>query len=151
MAFLIVLAIFTLDQVSKLCAVKFLSGASSVPVIENIFHLTLVYNTGAAFGIFRSRPHLFIVIAFISIAFIVYLLSRKTHAFTFSGRLALYFILGGTLGNLVDRLRLGHVIDFFDFRVWPVFNVADSFITVGAVILCWSILIGRGRHASDPV
>jgi len=148
LGFLIVLAIFALDQITKLCAVKFLSGSSSVPVISNVFHLTLVHNTGAAFGIFRSSPRLFIAVAFVSACVIVYLLSRRGRMFSFSGRIALYFILSGTLGNLVDRLRLGYVIDFLDFRVWPVFNVADSFITAGAVILCWSILSGKTRHAS---
>jgi len=144
LAFIIILAIFILDQASKLYAVRMLSASESIPVIKNVFHLTLVYNTGAAFGIFRSQSHLFIVVAVLSVFFILFLVTRKAHAFNSFEKTALYFILGGTLGNLTDRLRLGHVIDFIDLRVWPVFNIADSFITVGAIMLALSIIL-RGR------
>jgi signal peptidase II len=98
---------------------------------------------------FQSQPYLFAAIALLAVFFINYLLVRKTDRLSGLERLALCFILGGTLGNLADRLRLGHVIDFFDLRVWPVFNVADSFITVGAVMLGLAVIWGIGRKKTD--
>ncbi len=115
---------------------------NSAPVIKNVFHITLVHNTGAAFGIFKSYPHLFIIIAFFAAGFIIYYL-KKVRAISISEKTAFCFITGGILGNLIDRIRFGYVIDFIDFRIWPVFNIADSFITVGAIILLWTIVKKR--------
>ena len=134
------LAVAVVDQVVKRVVVGALRLGSSVDVLGSFFRITRTENTGAAFGIFKSRPHLFVVVAILSVFLIVYLLSRRRNMFAFPERLALYFILGGTFGNLLDRIRLGYVVDFIDLRIWPVFNVADSFITIGAVMLCWSIL-----------
>lgn len=141
----VIAAIFFLDQTSKYLAARSLSGTDTVPVIKGVFHLTLVFNTGAAFGMFQSQPYLFAAVALLAVFLINYLLTRKTDRLSGLERLALSFILGGALGNLADRVRLGHVIDFFDFRVWPVFNVADSFITVGAVMLGLAVLRGFGK------
>ncbi|MBD3380371.1 MAG: signal peptidase II [Candidatus Omnitrophica bacterium] len=148
MAYCIVCGIYLLDQATKLLAVNFLKAGETVPVLKDVFHLTLVYNTGAAFGILASRVHLFIMIAVISSGIIIYFLRSRSHSAVFREKLSLYFILGGTLGNLTDRLRVGAVIDFFDLRVWPVFNVADSFITIGAVLLAWSIFF-KGKHVGE--
>ena len=137
--------IFFIDQASKYLAITFLSKTETVPVIKGFFHLTLVFNTGAAFGMFQSQPYLFAAIALFAAFFINYLLVRKAGKLTSLERLALCFILGGTLGNLADRIRLGCVIDFLDLRVWPVFNVADSFITVGAVMLGLGVIRGIGK------
>ncbi|MDP2941926.1 MAG: signal peptidase II [Candidatus Omnitrophota bacterium] len=102
-------------------------------------HLTLVRNTGAAFGLFRDQTILFILISAAAIIFIgFYLIKKKTSYY-----LPLALILGGAVGNLIDRLRFGHVIDFIDFHFWPVFNVADSCITIGAVILFFEIMRGK--------
>ena len=137
--FIIILLYFS-DRLSKFFAVKYLSAGESIPVIKNIFHITIVHNTGAAFGMFRSRPQLFVIIAIFAIFFINFLLLRKSHVLSSAERLSLYLILAGTLGNLTDRLMFGYVVDFIDLRVWPVFNFADSFITIGAVILGLSVL-----------
>lgn len=122
-----------------------MSPGSTVPVIKGIFHLTLVENTGAAFGIFRDHPAVFVAIAagfsFLVVLFIVI----KRRVLSAPEKFALSLILGGTLGNLTDRLRFGYVVDFLDFRVWPVFNAADSCITIGAVLLAWSILTASGK------
>jgi len=145
--------IYSLDQVSKFFAVDLLTPGESVTLIKNILHLTLVYNTGAAFGMFRSHPHLFVIIAALSVFFICVFLFLKRKRLRFFEKLALSFILSGTLGNLTDRLRFGHVIDFIDFRIWPVFNIADSFITIGVVILIVSVVWGmtlRGRINPPP-
>lgn len=134
-----VILIYFLDQLSKFSAVRLLRQGSSTPVIENIFHLTLVHNTGAAFGIMKSHPYLFIIAAFLATVIITLLLIKKGKEMTFAEKISLCFIMGGTLGNLTDRLRFGYVIDFIDLRIWPVFNIADSFITIGACLLAWSI------------
>ncbi|MFQ5953155.1 MAG: signal peptidase II, partial [Candidatus Omnitrophota bacterium] len=134
-----VVLLYLSDQLTKFLAIKYLSPDESVPVINKILHLTLVYNTGAAFGMFRSKPHLFVVIAIFAVFFINFLLLRKSHVLNTAEKFSLCLILAGTLGNLTDRLRFGYVIDFIDLRIWPVFNFADSFITIGAVILGLSV------------
>jgi len=118
---------------------------SSIPVLNNILHITLVRNTGAAFGIFSSYPHLFVVAAVIAAGFVLFFLVWRRALLNNTEIIALCFVLGGTLGNLTDRLRVGYVIDFIDFRVWPVFNVADSFITIGALMLAWGMLVRSRR------
>lgn len=133
------LSICLLDQVSKVFVSSLVVKGNSVPVIKNFFHITLVNNTGAAFGILRSYPHLFILIAFFAAGFIICYL-KKSRAIGISKKTAFYFILGGIFGNLIDRIRFGYVIDFVDFRIWPVFNIADTFITVGAIMLLWKAL-----------
>ncbi|MFC1548926.1 signal peptidase II [Candidatus Omnitrophota bacterium] len=148
LAYSAVSLIFLLDQISKQIIVTLFQQGRSIPVIKNIFHLTLVYNTGAAFGILKAHSWLFVVISFLAIIVINYFLLMKYDILRLREKTALCFILAGTLGNLVDRLRLGYVVDFIDFRVWPVFNLADSFITVGVVILGWSILMGIRRSSA---
>jgi signal peptidase II len=136
----IIILLYLLDQLSKFFIQRFLSPDDSIPLIKNIFHITLVHNTGAAFGMFPSRPHLFVVIAIFAVFFINFILLRKSHILNIWEKFSLYLILAGTLGNLTDRLRFGYVIDFINFRIWPVFNFADTFITIGAVILGLSML-----------
>lgn len=146
--YFIVLFVFFLDQLSKFCVSRSILQGSSTPIIRNILHLTLVHNTGAAFGMFSRHPYLFVIVAILSIVIIVYFLARKSGMLSAAERTALCFILGGTLGNLVDRVRFGYVVDFIDLRIWPVFNIADSSITIGAIILGISILARawRGRE-----
>jgi signal peptidase II len=138
----IVLVVFAADRFTKIWAVTQLFPYQSIPVLKNIFHITLVHNRGAAFGILKNQVPLFIVTSVCAVVMIVYHLkkdaarSRKLSLYTFS----LGLILAGAAGNLVDRVTLGYVVDFLDFRFWPVFNVADSAITVGAVLLAISML-----------
>jgi len=132
-----------LDQFLKFHAEKLLRSGDSRPVIENFLHLTLVHNTGAAFGSFGDRPGLFVIISVISVIFITVFLAYRADKLGFLEKSALCFILGGAAGNLIDRVHLGYVIDFIDLRVWPVFNLADSFITIGAVMLIFSMMPKR--------
>lgn len=137
-------SIFFLDQLSKFLISSTFDINESVEVIENVFFLTLVHNTGAAFGIFKRETLFFIVVSVVAvIAIVAYMRSKRSRAFL--ADLGLAFILGGALGNLADRLRLGYVIDFLDFKIWPVFNVADSAITLGAFILMLSLLYPKKR------
>jgi signal peptidase II len=125
------------DQATKAIAVARL-GARSVPAIDGILHWTLQRNPGSAFGLFQRLPILFTVLAAgIAIAILVNV-GRVRDSLT---AVAMGLVLGGAIGNLADRLVRapgifrGRVIDFIDFRVWPVFNVADSAVVVGAFLL----------------
>ena len=138
--FIIVLVILFCDQFSKVIIINKLSLHQSIPLIKGIFHLTLVYNRGAAFGIFKNQIPLFVFTSLVAIILIYLDYKRNQQKESFSYNLSLALILAGALGNLIDRLFLGYVIDFFDFRIWPVFNIADSAITVGAFLLAYSLL-----------
>ncbi len=146
MLFAAAILVYSLDQLTKLFMVSVLPPGGSIPLIGNIVRLTLVYNTGAAFGAFRGHPRLFLLIALFSFFFICLFLRLKHKDLRFPEKLALTFVLSGTAGNLTDRLRVGRVVDFIDLRVWPVFNFADTFITAGMVILAVSILL-KTSHA----
>jgi signal peptidase II len=139
MIFSIVLITLSLDQLTKFLVTKNLSLNQSLPLIKGAFHLTLVHNRGAAFGILKNQVPLFIFTAIFSVFLIFLNLKNNKNRKFYNISLAL--ILAGALGNLIDRLFFGYVIDFLDFRIWPVFNVADSAITVGAILLGYSICI----------
>jgi signal peptidase II len=141
MIFIIVFAILALDRLTKLFFVHSLAAGDSIPVIKGYFHFTLVYNRGAAFGMLKDQIPFFILTSGIAIFFILLNFKKSTA----SEKLALGLILAGAIGNLVDRIFLGYVIDFLDFHVaphfyWPVFNIADSALTIGACMLGWLLL-----------
>lgn len=135
-----VTVIFILDQASKFLVTHFIQPGQSIPIINGVLDLTFVMNTGAAFGMFKSQPSVFVAVAVLAVFFINFMLVLKPDYLSTAEKTSLCFILAGTLGNLTDRLRLGAVVDFLDFKVWPVFNLADCFITVGAVVLGLSLL-----------
>ncbi len=137
MIFIIAAAILGLDQLVKFFLSKNLVLGQPVAVIKNIFYLTLVHNRGAAFGVFKNLTFIFVFTALAVIVLIIKDLRKVKQVNLYALSLAL--ILAGATGNLIDRLRFGYVVDFLDFRVWPVFNIADSSITVGAILLGWII------------
>lgn len=139
MIFITVLIVLSLDRLTKFLVTKNLLYNQSIPIIKGIFHLTLIHNRGAAFGILKNQIHLFIFTSVFAIILIYSNLKNNRHRKSYSVSLSL--ILSGALGNLIDRLFLGYVIDFLDFRIWPVFNLADSAITIGAILLAFSILL----------
>jgi len=142
----VALGLTVFDQVSKFIVLQSLDGGQSIPVIPSIFHFTLVQNTGIAFGLFQNNPMLLTYL----ICFCVFLLalySIRIRKESKIEQLAFALILGGAVGNLIDRFRLGWVVDFIDFRVWPVFNIADSGITIGVILLAWKLLF-QHRKAS---
>ena len=137
--FIISVSVLALDQLTKnLISLYFLPGQSQ-PIIKNIFYLTLIHNKGIAFGLFRGKIVLFIFVSVIIIGLLITLL-RKIRKHDLLLKVSLALILAGALGNLIDRLVFGYVIDFLDFRIWPVFNVADSAITIGAGLLVIHLL-----------
>ncbi|HOE68443.1 MAG TPA: signal peptidase II [Candidatus Omnitrophota bacterium] len=127
-----------LDQLTKALAVAFLSENSAV-AIPGVLHLTLVRNTGVAFGFMSDHSSLLFSVITVSLVLLFILVARSRGA-SLSEKWALSLILGGAIGNWIDRFRIGAVVDFLDFRIWPVFNLADTAITVGVGIYLLSIL-----------
>ncbi len=151
----IAVSVLVLDQASKWLALEKLTLHESIPLVPSL-NLTLVFNKGAAFGFLSTASGwqnlFFIGIAVAATAVILYLL-RRTSAKDRLMAVALMLILGGAIGNLIDRLLYGHVVDFIDVYYgawhWPAFNVADSGITIGAVMIALDA-IGIGRRQPAP-
>ncbi|MBU1932930.1 MAG: signal peptidase II [Candidatus Omnitrophica bacterium] len=141
---LFILLILSIDQGLKYLVRQNLSVGESIPIISNALHITFVSNTGAAFGLFKNATHVFAVISIVAVVFIATLLIKTIQRAEFFRKPMLNFslilILSGAIGNLLDRLLFSYVIDFIDVRVWPVFNVADSSITIGTVLLILSFI-----------
>ncbi|OGW75452.1 MAG: signal peptidase II [Omnitrophica bacterium RBG_13_46_9] len=137
-------SVLVLDQLSKFFVLRNLNPNNSIEVIRNFFYLTLVYNTGAAFGILKDKTFVFVAISLLAVIFIVFYINKRKKG-AFPADLGLGLILGGALGNLVDRLRFGYVVDFLDFKIWPVFNIADSAITTGVFLLIAASVIKNFR------
>lgn len=138
LSLLITIAVIGLDRITKNFFTNLLAYGESLPVIPKVLHMTLVYNTGIAFGLFKDQGFVFIIIPVIAIAlliFNIYYYRQNNQALSHTYIVAFSLILGGAIGNLIDRISYGHVIDFIDFRIWPVFNLADSAITIGAVLI----------------
>lgn len=134
--------VIVIDRLTKCLFQNILAHGRSIKVIPGVFHLTLVLNSGSAFGMFKGRNYFFIITSVIVIALILF------HVWRYKYKdmvliAALGLILGGAIGNLADRLYCGYVIDFLDFRVWPVFNIADSSITIGAALLAIKVLFPK--------
>lgn len=143
---LIIVVLLGIDQISKLLALKHLQDVSTIPIINNIFHFTYVENRGAAFGMLQNNQIIFVVIALIASIFgMYYLCTKKIHIV---GKIGIMLLISGALGNLIDRMRLGFVVDFLDFRiVWQyVFNIADVFVVVGTILLCIFILFFESKE-----
>jgi signal peptidase II len=150
-----------LDIVTKHLINANLTYADRIPVIEGFFYLTHVRNTGAAFGLLRDAPVLlrmtfFIGIAIVAIGIVIQFFYRLAPGDRLSA-LALGLILGGAVGNLIDRIRLGEVVDFLHFNLWggyawPDFNLADSWIVVGVGLLVLELLASEGdeRAGAEP-
>lgn len=139
----LIFLIYIADQASKFYILRYLSSGTSVVVLDGILDLTLVKNTGAAFGMFRGNTWIFAFIAFITIIFIILLLFIRGRYMRSLEKTALVFILSGAAGNLTDRILYGYVVDFIDIGFWPVFNLADSFISAGAVLLFTSLFFDK--------
>ncbi len=135
LAVLSILGMIVLDQAVKLWAVRVLASIGDIPLINGIFHLTYVENRGSAFGLFLNQRVLFmvltpIVLAAVSIALWRGIIQTKT------GKWSMYLLFGGAVGNFIDRIIRGYVVDLFYFKLinFPVFNIADIFICMGAAL-----------------
>ena len=141
--FLTGLLIVAVDQFSKAWIRTNLFEGQSL-LRAGFFRITHIRNTGSAFGLFPDQSFALTIIAIIgTVALLVYVLVIDRYFPLLDsklGRLVLGLVLGGTVGNLIDRLRFGYVIDFIDFSFWPTFNIADSAITIGVIIFAYSFL-----------
>lgn len=137
---LIIVLLIGIDQLSKLWAVNSLKEIGSIPIIENVFHLTYVENRGAAFGMLQNNQMIFVVVALVASVYGLYYLHTKK--VNLVGKAGVLLIIAGAIGNAIDRVRLGFVVDYFDFRIiWEyVFNIADIFVVVGTILLCVYII-----------
>ena len=157
--FLIAFAVVVFDRLAKWVVDKNIALHESIAVVPGFFHLTHVENRGAAFGLFAESPSewkIAVLVLFSLVALVVVsaLLWKNSHAMTTTG-VGLALILGGALGNLWDRLLSGQVVDFLDFYVgsyhWPAFNLADSAIVVGALLLVSEILFSKSPSEQTVV
>lgn len=137
--FVLPLAVVILDQFSKYIVVENMALGESISIIEEVFHLTYILNPGAAFGMFAHNRLFFIAIAVVVIGIIIWA-RREILASPWEVKAGCGLFLGGAIGNLIDRARQGLVIDFFDFRIWPVFNIADIAICIGVGLIIWNLL-----------
>jgi len=140
---LIAFSVIALDQATKYLIVSSMTAYDSIEIFP-FLHIVNVRNTGAAFGSFKNLGSgFFIVISVVAIIFVVNLLIKKMYSF-----IGLSLVLGGAAGNLTDRIFYGNVVDFIDFSVgtyhWPAFNVADSALTAGIVVIVFSSLLKKG-------
>ena len=147
---LVIIGIITLDQVSKLLALTFLQGSDSVIIINKVLRLTYVENRGAAFGMLDDKRWVFMLLSTVGIlAMAVFLFKFAKGERLLS--LSLAFVIGGGIGNMIDRIFLGFVVDFIDFYAFPnawvwVFNVADSFVCVGAGLIMLYVVIDAAKE-----
>ena len=134
-----VIGIILLDQISKFMIEHTMELGASIPIIKGVFHLTYILNPGAAFGILENNRWFFVITAVSVLAVLFY----YRHAIISEPRLVqigIALFAGGAFGNLIDRIRTGLVIDFFDLRIWPIFNVADIAICLGVGLILWSTI-----------
>ena len=132
------IVLLLIDQISKLLVIKFLDINGGIELIKNFFYLTYTHNTGAAFSILTGQRLLLILIAVI-ILILIFNYIRKNKVEGKLEKIAFSLIIGGSLGNLIDRIIRGYVVDFLDFKIFgydfPIFNLADTFIVIGVILL----------------
>jgi len=138
------IVVFLFDRVTKVLVFSGQAPGSSYPVIDNILHISPVCNKGIAFGLFPGLGNTFFAVtSCLVLLFIAYLLIfKRPRSFLLMSGICL--VSAGALGNLVDRLAYGHVLDFIDLRCWPVFNIADSAITLGVSLVLFYLFCQGG-------
>ena len=156
MYWIMIAAVIAVDQITKWLTVSFLKVGESVALIPNVFHFTYVQNEGAAMGMLQNHRWVFMLFSTVAIvAILLYL--WKNHAQSRFASICLSLVVGGGIGNMIDRVRLGYVIDMldfcaFDFWVW-VFNVADSCVCVGGgmlVVWCIVMIVKEEKNKKQP-
>ena len=136
------------DQAVKLWIASSMRLGQSIPVLAGIFHITYIENPGAAFGLFANQRWMFLGAGAVLLLFAAasYQRIRREGCLT---RYGAALLLGGAVGNLIDRVRLGRVIDFLDFRIWPVFNLADIGICVGVGCILYALLREKNEEGRE--
>lgn len=136
-----------LDQITKMWAVNTLKNGHSIKIIGNFLRFTYAENRGAAFSILQDQRMFFIIVTIIMLAVLAYIYFKFKNITKLS-KLSIVMIAGGAIGNFIDRVRLGYVVDFIDVRFgnfynFPIFNIADSFVVCGTVLMIILILFNR--------
>lgn len=146
-----IVVLVTADQFSKFLIVRNITESSKIVLIKDFFNITYVKNYGAGFSIMQNQRFFLTAITIIALIIFTYLLLKSKNNEVLD-RVCYLLIIGGALGNLFDRITLGYVIDFLDFYIFgydfPVFNLADSFLTIGFFILAISIIL-EGKNAKN--
>jgi signal peptidase II len=137
-------AVVLLDRLTKAWVLEHMAIGESRRVLS-FFYLTHVHNTGTAFGLLQGNNRFLLIVAFLILGGLLYSARGLCERGGLWGFWGVSLVLGGAIGNMIDRYRFGKVVDFLDFRVWPVFNFADSAISVGAVLL----LVGLLRYGDE--
>ena len=137
-----------IDQITKALAVAYLKAVETCPLIEGVLHLTYAENTGMAFGMLKNHRWVFMVtstILILAMGFYLYAMKSESRLYD----LAIAMVVSGGLGNMIDRVGLGYVVDFIDFRLinFAVFNGADSFVCVGAGLLMLALILDLVKEA----
>lgn len=141
--------VIILDQLAKHYVQTHMLPGMSIPLIQNVFHLTYVLNPGAAFGILEHQTVFFVAIAGMMIAGVIWFYPRIPDG-NLLLRIGIGLMVGGATGNVIDRVRSSYVVDFFDFRIWPVFNIADIAIVTGVFfIIIHIIYFQKGLNEHD--
>jgi len=141
-AVIIVMVVMAVDRITKVLTLELLRPRGFIEIFRWL-HLTYVQNTGAAFGIFQDANWFWLIIMLIVMSYIIWAWKDLSSLKPPFGLIGISLILGGAAGNVYDRIVLGFVVDMVDFRVWPVFNAADSAITVGAVMLAYAMFFNK--------
>ena len=140
---------FLIDLISKILIVSNFSLYESKIIIKNVFNFTFVKNTGIIFGLFQGKNIFIVIFLFFVIFLYLFFLKNEFKKLYFLYNKNLYFkiaiglLLGGAIGNIFDRIYRGYVVDFLDFIIWPVFNLADSFIFISLVIFSFILFFDK--------
>lgn len=155
LGFLLGILIIIADQATKHLSFEYLMNKRPIVLIENLLELHFVKNYGAAFGILQNQRVFFIAITSLVLMGMTAYMIKNRNKLTQVANVAMGFLLGGALGNLIDRIRLGYVVDFIkvDLRVYdfPVFNIADIFIVLGTGLLIFIILFDKYEKSLGDV
>lgn len=149
--YIIALAVILLDQWTKALVVKKMDLYESIPLIDSFLYLTSYRNKGAAWGILQNQMVFFYIITVIVVLGLIYYLHKHIKDQLFQG-VAIAFILGGAIGNFIDRLFRKEVVDFIDVMIfsydYPIFNIADSFLVIGVIMILIATVMeeGKGRE-----
>lgn len=148
MIFILSIVIVILDQVTKLLAIKHLKTAAPYIILDNFFQFNYVENYGAAFGILQNKKMFFVIMTLAVVIGISFFLIKNYYEINVFLRIGLVMLLGGAIGNFIDRVRLGYVVDFISFKLinrydFPVFNIADISIVLGTGLILILVLLDK--------
>lgn len=148
MLLLLPIVIIVLDQLTKNLSTKYLLGQAPYIIIPEHFEFRYVKNFGAAFGILQEKRTFFIILTTVVILFIIYFLYKNFATLNLVTKISILMLLGGAIGNYIDRVRLGYVVDFIRLNLiksydFPVFNIADIFIVCGTILIVYVVLFDK--------